>query len=196
MLSWGGGADGAEDDGKGCWSSEFFRIDSMLRAARAGQQGPLGGGFHAGMRVLPGQPDDAQATAVAHLRVRFVRHHPLEQLRGVGPDLLCPMHQARRRPLQMRLMTLGAMLMVGDGLEDRPEGRPKRMTCLRNGIGKRLSICAHPSRTGRNVISGRSRVAGEKNRASTAHPEAVGCTRPTVGNLKWRYWLKRMGLPL
>jgi hypothetical protein len=28
----GGGAAGrAEVDGKGCWSSEFFKIDSMLR---------------------------------------------------------------------------------------------------------------------------------------------------------------------
>lgn len=53
------------------------------------------------------QPDDSQTTAVTHLRMRLIGHHPFEQLGGVWPDLLCPLHHARRWPVQMSLVTLG-----------------------------------------------------------------------------------------
>src|SRR5579864_1520635 len=39
-----------------------------------------------------------------------------EQLGRVGTDGMRPVHHARRRPFQMGLMTLGAMLALSDGL--------------------------------------------------------------------------------
>jgi len=61
--------------------------------------------------------------------------------------------------------------------------------CLRNGLGKRLS--ERPPTPGRPepVVSGRPAVAGEKNRASTTHPEVLGCILPTVGNPKRKFRL-------
>jgi len=40
-----------------------------LEAAGIGLQGALGGCLHAGCRVAFGEPDDAQARAIAHLRM-------------------------------------------------------------------------------------------------------------------------------
>src|ERR1700690_4185179 len=40
----------------------------------------------------------------------------LEQMCRVRPGLLGPLHHARGRPLQMRLVTLGPVLVLGDGM--------------------------------------------------------------------------------
>ena len=58
---------GAEEGGIACRSSEFFRWTRAAVAAGAGEQGPLRGGLHAGMRVSLGQADHAEATTIAHL---------------------------------------------------------------------------------------------------------------------------------
>src|SRR6266496_2257999 len=66
--------------------------------------------------VLLGQANDAQTGTVAHLRVGLVVEDALEQPRRVRTEAARPVHHARRRPLQMSLMTLGTVLVLGDGV--------------------------------------------------------------------------------
>ena len=54
--------------------------------------------------VLAGQREQAQAGAIAHLRVRFVGQLVLDDLPGVRADSLAPVEQALRRPFAMRLV--------------------------------------------------------------------------------------------
>src|SRR5215471_21233309 len=70
-----------------------------LVAAGVALQGKLGSGFHARGRVAFGEPDDTQARAIAHLRMRFVRQHALDESGGVRSDLFRPVHHTRGRPL-------------------------------------------------------------------------------------------------
>lgn len=55
---------------------------------------------------------------------------------------------------------------------------------LRNGLGKRLSRCAPLPRLARTGCSASQGQPGQKNRASTAHPEAVGCILQSTGKPK------------
>src|SRR5215469_2836919 len=61
-----------------------------LEATGIALQGPQGGRFHASGRVLFGEPDDAQARAIAHLRMRLIRQNALDQSSGVRSDLFRP----------------------------------------------------------------------------------------------------------
>src|SRR5947209_7495800 len=49
------------------------RLDTAV-AARANPYGTFGSRFHAGWRVFPGESDQAQASAITHLRMRLVGH--------------------------------------------------------------------------------------------------------------------------
>ena len=60
--------------------------------------------------------DDPQAAAITHLWVRPVVHNALEQSSRVRADGFGPAHHPRRRPLQVRAMTLRSMLLIRDGL--------------------------------------------------------------------------------
>jgi len=51
---------------------------------------------------------------MAHLRMRLVSKNALEQTRGVRADGLRPVHHARRRPFQMRLVGPSAVLVYRD----------------------------------------------------------------------------------
>src|SRR6266478_660721 len=48
--------------------------------------------------------------------MRLLGEDPLKKPRGVRSDLLGPVHHARRRPLQMRLMALRSVLFLGEHL--------------------------------------------------------------------------------
>ena len=91
------------------------RLDTLVPAG-ACRQGELRRRFHPRWRVFIGQPDDAQASSIAHLRMRFIFQNPCEQPCGVEADGAGPVHHPQRRPLQMRLVALGAMLGVGHHL--------------------------------------------------------------------------------
>src|ERR1035441_5234004 len=60
--------------------------------------------------------NDAETGAIAHLRVRLLVQDSLEQLGRVGTDAVRPVHHPRWRPFQMGLTTLGAVLVLSDGL--------------------------------------------------------------------------------
>src|SRR6516162_10808746 len=68
-----------------------------LEAAGIRLQGALGGCFHAGYRVAFGEPNDAQARAIAHLRMRLIRQNTLDESSSVRSDLFRPVHHARGR---------------------------------------------------------------------------------------------------
>src|SRR6516165_295222 len=87
-----------------------------LEATGIRLQGALGGCFHAGYRVAFGEPDDAQARAIAHLRMRLIRQNALDESSSVRSDLFRPVHHARGRPLQMGLMALRSVLTLCDRL--------------------------------------------------------------------------------
>jgi hypothetical protein len=65
-----------------------------LEATGIALQGALGGCFHACCRVAFGEPDDTQARAIAHLRMRFLGKDPFKQLGRVRSDLFGPVHHA------------------------------------------------------------------------------------------------------
>src|SRR5262249_41360797 len=50
------------------------------------------------------------------LRMRFVGQNAFDQLSSMRTDVGRPVHDARRRPFQMRLMALGTMLCMGYAL--------------------------------------------------------------------------------
>src|SRR5215469_5300989 len=87
-----------------------------LEATGVTLQGASGGCFHAGCRVLIGEPDDAQTGPIAHLRMRLLRQNALDESSGVWSDLFRPVHHARGCPLQMGLMALRSMLILRDHL--------------------------------------------------------------------------------
>ena len=75
-------------------------------ADRAGGQRPFGRRLPCARRSsLLRQADQAQAGPVAHLRMRLFGQDALDHLGGVRPHFPCPVHHARGRPLQMRLMS-------------------------------------------------------------------------------------------
>src|SRR4030095_9236585 len=84
-----------------------------LVAARSRFEGTIGGRFHPGRGVLFRESDDAQTRSITHLRMRLLCQDPRKELRGVRSDLLGPVHHARGRPLQMRLMALRPVLFLG-----------------------------------------------------------------------------------
>jgi phosphopantetheinyl transferase (holo-ACP synthase) len=63
------------------------RFDALV-AAGSRQQRPLRRRFHTGRRVAFGQANDAEATAVAHLRMRPVAHDPRKQLARGKPHVI------------------------------------------------------------------------------------------------------------
>lgn len=69
--------------------------------------GTFGSGFQACIAIAPGQREQAEAGAVAHLRVRLVGQLVIDQLARVGADPLAPVEQALRRPLAMGLVRGG-----------------------------------------------------------------------------------------
>ncbi len=81
--------------------------------------------------------------------MRLVVHDPLEQPRRVGADGFGPMHHARGRPFQMRTMTPGAMLVIGDGLpasaaaQVRSDARAFVQDLYRGGRGTDLDQLMH-----------------------------------------------------
>src|ERR1700741_4734599 len=87
-----------------------------LVAAGIAFQGALGGCFHARCRVAFGEPDDAQARAITHLRMRLIRQNALDELTSMRSDLFRPVHHACGSPLQMCLMALWSGLILRDRL--------------------------------------------------------------------------------
>src|SRR6516165_5289402 len=87
-----------------------------LEAAGIAFQGPQGGRFHTRRRVPISKADDAQARAIAHLRMRFLRQNALDESSRVRSDLFRPVHHTCGGPLQMGLMTLRSVLILRDGL--------------------------------------------------------------------------------
>src|SRR5664279_4645620 len=109
--------------GAGLWWRYWNSIQRVLQdrlhaliATSLGEEGPFRRGFHALARVLLRQANDAETGAIAHLRVRLLVQDSLEQLGRVGTDAVRPVHHPRGRPFQMGLMTLGAVLVLSDGL--------------------------------------------------------------------------------
>src|SRR5258708_3430702 len=66
-------------------------------AASAGEQRTLASTFHALRGVFLRQPDDAQTSAITHLRMRLVVHDALEQPCRVWADRLGPVRSEERR---------------------------------------------------------------------------------------------------
>src|SRR5208282_1962486 len=60
--------------------------------------------------VALGQPENAEARAVALLGVPALREDRARELPRLGPDALGPAHDPRRRPLQVLLVALGHVL--------------------------------------------------------------------------------------
>src|SRR5215831_6260129 len=75
--------------------------------------GPLAGGLQPGSGIDLLQPQDTQAGAVAHFRVRFPIQDSADHLRSRDADPFGPVNQPRGRPFQMRLMTLGHVFGYG-----------------------------------------------------------------------------------
>src|SRR5271166_2123085 len=107
----------------GLWWRQGNSVERVLQdrlhaliAASLSEECPFRRGFHALPRVLLRQANDAETGAVAHLRVRLLVHDSLEQLGRVRTDAARPVHHPRWRPFQMGLMTLGAVLVLGDRL--------------------------------------------------------------------------------
>ena len=75
--------------------------------------GPLGSGFQPCIAIAASQREQAEAGAVAHLRVRLVGQLVIDQLARVGADPLAPVEQALRRPLTMRLVRCGHVFALG-----------------------------------------------------------------------------------
>src|ERR1039458_5523274 len=90
------------------------RLHALI-AASLSEECPFRRGLHALPGVLLRQANDTETGAVAHFRVRLLVQDSLEQLGRVGTDAACPVHHPRWRPFQMGLMTLGAVLVLGDG---------------------------------------------------------------------------------
>ncbi len=75
--------------------------------------GTFGSGFQACIAIAPGQREQAEAGAVAHLRVRLVGQLVIDQLARVGADPRAPVEQALWRPFAMRLVRRGHVLALG-----------------------------------------------------------------------------------
>ncbi len=75
--------------------------------------GAAGRRLQARVTVLAGQREQAQAGAIAHLRVRFVGQLVLDDLPGVRADSLAPVEQALRRPLAVRLVRRRHVFALG-----------------------------------------------------------------------------------
>src|SRR5262249_6143371 len=117
------------------WGRQWDRIEPVLQdrlhaliAAGMSEDCPFRGGFHALRGVLLRQTNDAETGTIAHFRMRLFAQDALEQLSRVRADGARPVHHARGWPLQMRLMTLGAVLMLGNIL---PRSRPRTWAATR-----------------------------------------------------------------
>lgn len=91
------------------------RLNALITARARGER-TLRGGFHPHRRIVPGESDQTEAGAVAHLRVRLVGENAFKQARCVRADRLCPMDHPRRCPFQMRLMRMRPMFVDRDGM--------------------------------------------------------------------------------
>jgi hypothetical protein len=91
------------------------RLDALI-TARSSKQCPFRRAFHTSHGVLIGEPNDAQARSVAHLRVRLVGENAFKQPSGMWAYGLSPMHHPRRCPFQMRLVGTWTMLGNRDGM--------------------------------------------------------------------------------
>jgi len=60
--------------------------------------------------MLLGQPQQAQAAAITHFRLRLLIEAPPHRLARVQADALRPLDQLRGRPSRVRLMRLGQVL--------------------------------------------------------------------------------------
>src|SRR5262249_14658080 len=117
------------------WGRQWDRIEPVLQdrlhaliAAGMRESCP----FRAGCPGLRGgmvrRTHEAEAGTIANFRMRLFAQDALEQLSRVRADGARPVHHARGWPLQMRLMTLGAVLMLGNIL---PRSRPRTWEATR-----------------------------------------------------------------
>ena len=88
------------------------RVD-MPVGARADGDGPGTGGLQAGVAIALGEPQDAEAGAVALLGVRPVGEDSLDEGGRVGADRARPGDEAQGRPLEVVLMRWGHVGGVG-----------------------------------------------------------------------------------
>src|SRR6185437_3028189 len=85
------------------------RLDALARRGAEGQR-PAAGGLQALLAVGLGEVQQAQARAVALLGMRPVVELPLHYCAGAGADLLCPVQEPARRPLQVPTVRLWHVL--------------------------------------------------------------------------------------
>ena len=84
------------------------------------EQSPLAGSLQARRREGFGQTENAQASAISGLRMPLALQAGLHYFRGCWSHRRRPVDQARRGPLQMRLMTFGAVMRnSGGGITDK-----------------------------------------------------------------------------
>ena len=93
--------------GLGQWLLVEALLEQVAHGAavkRPQLHGAAGRRLQARVTVLARQREQAQAGAIAHLRVRFVGQLVLDDLPGLRADSLTPVEQALRRPLAVRLV--------------------------------------------------------------------------------------------
>src|SRR5262249_12523388 len=86
------------------------RLDALVRTSLKGD-GAMGSRFHSQPCILFGKPQDAEAGAVALFRVASAGDDAIKQLSSRRTDGFGPAHQTGRRPFEMALMGLGAMII-------------------------------------------------------------------------------------
>src|SRR6266403_1415492 len=90
-----------------CCSVHAAAMAASLSAWSFSSVGAGAGGFKPLGAVALGEPQDAEARAIALLGMRTVREDRLDQRGRLGADGARPIDEARRRPLEVALVGLG-----------------------------------------------------------------------------------------